>query len=135
MRFGGGPGPPTVRSVLLLSESALINWVLPAAVTELLGMTRHRLRLDLTNETAVRLLVNVGAAGLGGSKLRLQYSTDQAGWSALGPEIDAGSSGLQESGWVALPAGARSDVYVRAVGLDGNGIALLGLGLVAVQSR
>jgi hypothetical protein len=72
--------------------------------------------------------VNVFAAGAAGpppAKLRAQYSTDQSSWNYLdgssGPSVNEDTTGLQVSSWVNLAAGAKADVFLRIVGLDGDG--------------
>lgn len=123
---------------VVLAEGA--TWTnMPAAVTEFAGLARHRTKLDLTQTREVRLLVNVATAGAAGAVLRAQYSTDQVAWAALdgasGPEVAIDATGLGVSGWVALEAGAKADVFVRIVGADGDGAADPVFGPVAVQVR
>jgi hypothetical protein len=106
----------------------------------LLGSTRFRLRYDLSNATAARLIVNVVAAGAPTpAKLRLQYSTDLLTWNYMdhvsGPSVDIDTTGLKVSGWTTLAPEARADVYLRVVGLDGNGSTDPSLGLLQTQIR
>jgi hypothetical protein len=138
----GLPGPTLPEGLTVLSTSLLPpSWSnQPAAVTELLGSTRFRLKYDLSNATAARLIVNVVAAGAATpAKLRLQYSTDLLTWNYMddvsGPSVDIDTTGLKVSGWTTLAPEARADVYLRVVGLDGNGSADPSLGLLQTQIR
>lgn len=136
----GPPGPALPESITVLSTSILAaTWSnQPSAVTELLGSTRFRLGYDLSNAASARLVVNVVGAGASTpAKIRVQYSTDLFTWryldGALGPSVDINAAGLQVSGWTTLEIAARGDVYLRIVGLDGNGSADPSLGLLQVQ--
>jgi Collagen triple helix repeat (20 copies) len=138
----GLPGPALPEGLTVLSTSILAaTWSnQPAAVTELLGSTRFRLRYDLSNATAARLVVNVvGAGAPTPAKLRLQYSTDLITWKYMDdvsdPSVNIDTTGLKVSGWTNLAPEARADVYLRVVGLDGNGSADPSLGLLQAQVR
>jgi hypothetical protein len=130
--------PP--QTLPLLAPSAAVAWAAqPAALTELLGLAIHRGQADLAGCTEARLVVNVSAAGVAGAKLRAQYSLDLAAWAYLdgvsGPSVDIGSAGLQASAWTAIEAAAAADVFLRLVGIDGNGIASPSLGAAFLQVR
>ena len=98
---------------------------MPSGVNEVFEDTIFRKKSELTNATQARLLVGVDKAGFGGSALRAQYSTDQSSWFHLdgstGPEVAIDSTGLQVSSWITLTAGAQADVFLRVVGVGGNG--------------
>jgi len=111
---------------------------MPAAQTEFFGATSMRTKYDLTNATQARLLVNVGpVAGVAGSTLRVQFSTDQTTWNDLvtgGASVAINSAGtLQVSAFGNIVAGAKADVFLRIVGENGNGTADPRFGTVELQ--
>jgi hypothetical protein len=139
-----GPGPATPENVTLLSE----NWAgfgspswtnQPAALTELFGTTIGRLKANLTASAQVRLLANVAQAGAATAALRVQYSTDQASWNSLdgstGPAVNINTTGLKVSSWVDLVAGANADVFLRVVGINGDGTADPDFGNMVLQVK
>ena len=99
----------------------------PAALTELFGTTVGRLKADLTAAAQVRLIVSVATGGAAGAAIRAQYSTDQSSWNYLdggtGPSVTVNTSGLKVSGWVNVTGAAKADVFIRVVGISGNGNA------------
>lgn len=119
-------GPLNVLFTFLADATSLTWTNMPNAETELTGSNR-RIRIDLTNANSVRLSVNVVTAGANNAVLRVQYSTDQATWNyldgATGPSAGVGTTGLQVGSFVNLVAGAKADVYLRVVGVNGNGNA------------
>jgi len=129
------------QAVPILMPAASAAWTaMPAALTELLGLTILRARADLTGASEARLVANVGTAGAATpAKLRVQYSTDLAAWTyldgAAGPGVDIDSTGLRVSAWTAIEAAAAADVYLRVVGIDGDGAASPAFGSVYVQVR
>jgi hypothetical protein len=141
----GATGPSNPQDMAFIAPGALdgLTWTnQPAALTELNGTTARRTQFDLSNVSQVRLTENVltaGAAGPPAAKLRAQYSTDQSSWSYLdgasGPSLNIDSVGLQVSPWVTVTAGAKADVYLRIVGLDGNGTADPVLGRLDLQLK
>jgi hypothetical protein len=118
---------------------------MPAGLTEFLVGTSgvvnaaNRVLYDLTDATQVRLQVNVEAAGSTNAELRLQYSTDQVSWnyisgvSGLGQNIS--STGLKVSSWSTIAAGAKGDVYLRLVGINGDASADPDFGAIQLQVR
>jgi hypothetical protein len=139
-----GPGPATPANVPLLSE----NWGTfgnaswsnqPAPLTELFGTTAGRVRTDLTASTQVRLVSNVAQAGTATAAIRVQYSTDQAAWNYLdggtGPAVNINPTGVKVSSWVDLTAPAKADVFLRVVGINGDGTADPGFGNIILQVK
>lgn len=124
----GGTGGGAGNFVLpFLADGDTHEWTnMPAALTEFLGVTSHRTKADLTEVEEVRLVVNVQTAGVAGAKLRVQYSTDESTWNYLdggtGPSVAIDATGVEVSSYVALAAGAKADVFLRLVGIDGNGV-------------
>ena len=139
----GSPGSPgatgpagasaaTPETLPLLSE----NWGgfgspawtnQPAGPTELFGTTVGRLKADLTSASQVRLIVNVATGGAAGAAIRAQYSTDQSTWNyldgATGPSVGVGTTGLKVSAWASVTGAAKADVFIRVVGVSGDGTA------------
>lgn len=96
----------------------------PAALTEFLGLTVHRSKIDLTDVDKIRLTSRVNVAGVSGSVIFAQYSTDESNWSTLTTnQISLTTTGTKETAWEAIPAGARGNVFVRIVGQNGNATA------------
>ena len=139
-----GSAGATPAALTMLSE----NWASfgnppwtnqPAALTELFGLTTGRTRADLTVSSQVRIEVNVAQAGTASAAIRMQYSTDQASWNYLdggtGPSVTVNTTGLKVSPWVNLAAGAKADVYLRVVGINGDGVADPSFGDITLQVR
>ena len=127
-------------SLTFLADGDPIGWkAQPSALTEFLGAMRHRLKFDLSKFSQARLMVNVTTAGATHAKSRVQYSTTGLVWYYLdglaSPSVGINSIGLKVSTWVDLCDGAKADVYLRLVGIDGDGIANPAFGLIAVQVR
>jgi hypothetical protein len=142
-----GPGPATPQNVVLLSENygTLVAtpgapWSnQPAGLTELFGTTVGRVKADLTDAAQVRLHSNVGQAGAGAAALRVQYSSDQSVWTYLdggtGPSVSISTTGLKVSTWVTVVAGAKADVFLRVVGINGDSSADPSFGNVVLQVK
>ena len=118
-------------------SGALNTWAaMPAALTELGGLTHSRMKLDLGSAWQCRLVTRVAIAGLSGATIRAQYSTDESAWSTLTTNtVSLTNSGTIASAWEDIPAAAKGDVFVRVVGQDGNGIAAVTIGNVILQVR
>jgi hypothetical protein len=139
-----GAGAATPETLPLLSE----NWGSfgnpawtnqPAGLTELFGTTVGRLKADLTATAQVRLIANVATAGAAGAAIRAQHSTDQSSWNyldgATGPSVGVGTTGLKVSAWVNVTGAAKADVFIRVVGISGDGTADPAFGNVLLQVR
>jgi len=127
-------------SFIFLADGDPVEWkAQPVALTEFLGVMRHRLKFDLSKFSQGRLLVNVTAAGYTKAKIRVQYSTTILLWYYLdvtsGPSVDINTTGLKVSSWIDLCDGAKADVYLRLVGIDSDAVATPAFGLIAVQVR
>lgn len=134
-------GVPTYMVVPVIAPQSAVTWSSqPAAVTELFGAPRSRLRLDLTGRRQARLTVRTVGAGAAAAQLRAQYSTDESVWAYLdgsaGPSAPLGAANTTAAGaWVDLAAAAKADVVLRVVGIDGDGAANPSFGLVTLQVR
>jgi hypothetical protein len=103
---------------------------MPAAATELLGVVYYRKVVDLTDCTEFRITADLFVAGVAGSDLHLEYTTDitgATGWTDAGTqatqEIDIGSTGYRTGTWTSLDASARASVLLRFIGTSGNATA------------
>jgi hypothetical protein len=135
-----GPNRPQYITVIGGTNIPRVWTNQPSAVTELFGLDYLRTKGDLTNDSQVRLLVNVITAGAGATtELRGQYSTDQSAWNYLdggtGPGVAINTAGLKVSAWVNLAAGAKSDVFLRLVGINGDAVADPSFGTAELQVK
>lgn len=129
--------------VTLYTNPAGTTWAsMPAALTELGGNPRHRIKVNLAGLTQCRMTASVGTAGNTGSELRLQYATDgdtQSSWAYLSstansPGVSIATTGARSSGWLNITNGARdNDVWIRVVGINGNGTISPIIGAVTLQ--
>lgn len=117
------------------------GWAMPLALTEWNGSTAGRIKADLTNATQARLILRMGATpGISGAELRAQYSTDESSWSyldgAAGPACAVNVASVTVvSGWVNLVAGAKADVFLRIIGINGDGGTAPTFGNFSLQVR
>jgi hypothetical protein len=110
---------------------------MPSAQTEFNAATRNRTLYDLTNVNQIRLVIRVIVVGATGSKLRLQYSTNESSWSDISTSGDVAVDAVATSAgsWVTIPDAAKSEVYLRITGLSGDGAASPQFGTGTVQLR
>jgi hypothetical protein len=140
-----GPSAATPETLPILSDNfasfgSPIWTNQPAAQTELFGtIGPSRVKADLTAAAEVRLLCNVVQGGAAAAAIRVQYSSDQSSWSYLdgtaGPSVSVSTTGLKVSSWVSPAAGAKSDVFIRAVGINGDGTADPSFSSILLQVR
>ncbi len=109
----------------------------PAALTEFLGKTDLRSKIDLSGATKARLVAHVITAGAATAALRVQYSTNEIDWYYLdgdsGPSVAINATGTRASSWVDLTAAAKADVFIRLVGINGDAVAKPTFALIALQ--
>lgn len=128
--------PQITSSIGTLTVGQWAN--MPAALTELFGSTGYRTKFDLSGFAQIRLLAHVATAGRTGSKLSVQYSTDQTTWQYIdgsGAISSALIVGLQVSAWASIVAAAQADVFLRVVGIGGDGAINPVLGNITIQAR
>lgn len=113
-----------------------------AALTEMVaGSPRGRMKYDFTRAQQVRLTLMVTTVGSASAEVRAQYSTDSGGsWNYLdggtGPSVGiASTTGVKDSGWVDLAAGAKGDVWLRLISINGDGAADPSFGLGHIHVR
>ncbi|HKX72477.1 MAG TPA: hypothetical protein VJM32_00505 [Candidatus Saccharimonadales bacterium] len=127
-------------------NGASAQWTnMPAALTEIFTPTdvpvaSSRMQYDLTDAQQIRFQVSISTAGSASAEVRIQYSTDQATWNYLdsgntGLGHNVSTTGLKVSSWSNIAAGAKGDVYLRVVGLNGDAVADPRFGIIQVQAR
>lgn len=115
---------------------ANLAWTnMPAAVTELYGNAYRRVRIDLANADAIRLVFGVSTPGSTNALLFAQYSTDGNTWANLTSSVSISSNGMKTSAWEGIPSGARGDVWVRVAGQGGDGAADPVISQVSIQVK
>lgn len=113
------------------TSAATQAWTnMPAALTEFAGLTRYRVPFDLTFATQARIATLLTVVGISTAELRVQYSKDSGTtWNYLdgasGPLVTLGttSNTPRVGPWVNLVADAKADVWLRVVGINGDGVA------------
>jgi hypothetical protein len=138
--LGDDTSPRTlIGAIPLVTPGATaITWSsMPSAQTEFNAATRNRTLYDLTNVNQIRLVIRVIVVGATGSKLRLQYSTNESSWSDISTSGDVAVDAVATSAgsWVTIPDAAKSEVYLRITGLSGDGAASPQFGTGTVQLR
>jgi hypothetical protein len=119
-----------------------IVWTdMPAAQTEFfLARTNMRHQIDLTGASQARITTQLNVAGASGAELRLQYSTDNGStWNNAAASgnisVSVDAAGQRVGAWASLAAGAKADVLIRLVGINGNGAADPEFGLTTAQFK
>ncbi len=113
--------------VALITATAAWN-NMPAALTEIFGATAQRVKIDLTHYKKFRLVTNQAVAGVLGALLRVEYSIAEVTWinledTTLVGDLSISSTGTQIGGIANIISGARNDVFIRIVGVGGDGAA------------
>jgi hypothetical protein len=113
-----------------------------AALTEFASSPNSsRTAADLTNASEMRIVVGVTSTpGSASAQMRVQYSTDETTWNyvdgASGPAASIATASVTSRGsWVTIDAGAKADVYLRIISINGDGAADPNLRSVQVQVR
>lgn len=116
---------------------------MPSGAAEIAAGTtgRYRSKFDFTNFTSIRCVASVSVVGATNAGFYLEYSTDQSAWTTLG----AGSGGdiarigdaigASVSDWITIPAGMKADVWIRGMGVAGDGAADPVVGRVGFQVK
>ena len=148
----GNPGPQgpagatSLLAVPMCAATAAANAFtnMPAAETFLFSSHRHVVRVDLTNFTQVRLVVNKQAtAGAAASKLYAKYRTafdvTVANYSAIGVSAVEVAVNVQNTvlstAWTDLVAGAKADVFVCVAGSGGDGVLDPAFGSILLEFK
>lgn len=122
MQWGG--------SILAGTSPGIIWDLMPAGKTTWLHQTTTTLTGDATQiadcsrSKEVRFFTSVQVAGAAANTLlALEYSIDGSAWSIFSSITIANSTGFKDSGWWPIPQPARTVIYLRLVGENGDGIA------------
>ncbi len=96
----------------------------PAALTEFLGQTTKRTKVDLSNFSQVRIVALIKTAGAPTAIISVQYSKDLVSWNFLdgssGPSLSLNTAGVRNSPLFEIDQNAREDVFIRIVGQNGD---------------
>ncbi len=140
---------PILNVPVVSQGNAFVTWTtMPAAATIFLGSSRWNqvTKMDLTNYSQARISFIVGTAGASGSKLVARYATSvgtpplvgdfaaELGTSEISGVLTVGST-LVTSSWINLAAGAKADVYLCTIGLDGDAATSPTIGNLQMQFR
>jgi hypothetical protein len=142
----GGGGGVSQMIVPLVSDGAGITWTnMPSAVTFFGGSHRFATKINLTDYTQVRLIVNKqGTAGAAASIVRLRYRTafdaTVSNWLQIGESASVQvavnvTNTVLDSGWINLATGAKADVFVVLDGSGGDGVLDPVFGSLVAQFR
>ncbi len=134
----GEPGvAPAPYTLSLIAPTAFIAWTnMPATLTEFLGLAIQRTKADLSMASESRVTVRNGVAPYANAKIKVQYSTDESAWIDLcSVTMPATANKTNIGNWIAIPSGAKADVFIRLVGIDGNGTADPTFGLITLQVK
>jgi hypothetical protein len=131
--------PPFVVPLVSQANSPL-SWAVPSALTELGGNSRARTIVNLTYCSQARIVVNITDAASASAKLRLQYSTNSgSSWNYLddtsGPSVGINAASVAASAWVNLATNAKAEVWIRVVGIDGDGSDSATIAQVSMQVK
>jgi hypothetical protein len=132
-------GAAAIAVSIAINTAALTITDIPAALTELAASTNRRAKVDLTNAIVARITARVTTAGSASAEIRAQYSLDESTWDYLdgssGPAVNIATLGTKASGFVALAAAAKADVFVRVVTINGDGAADPQIGSIYIQVK
>lgn len=128
-----------VETIPVITPGATaITWTsMPSAQTEFNGATRNRVKVDLTGSNQIRLVVRITVVGATGSKLRLQYSTNESSWTDISTSGDVACDSVATTAgsWVSVPDAAKTDIWLRITGLSGDGATSPQFGMGTIQVR
>lgn len=86
-----------------------------------------RFQFDFSSYSQYRMTVAMVRAGPSGSKIGVQYSTDQNTWNYLdstsGSLVSTTSTGIRTTNWLNLDVTSRSDVFIRWIVVDGDNLS------------
>jgi Collagen triple helix repeat (20 copies) len=116
----GAPGPQGPRGTSAAppdySFSGWGSFTANAGWSEI-GNALYRNQVDMSNATAVRLVLTLGTYALpSGSFAEAEYTSDGMNWLALSGRVPVTVPfGIYSSGWQGLPTGSNGDFVVRIV--------------------
>lgn len=138
-----GRAPSGSFTEFALVATALTFTNMPSGAQEIAAGTtgRYRTKVDLTNFTSIRCCASVSVVGATNAGFYLEYSTDQSSWTTIGSGSGGDIArigdaiGASVSDWISLPSGAKADVWLRAIGVAGDGAADPVVGRVTAQVK
>lgn len=126
------------------SSTSLTNMAAAAAIFPLDSKRAIR-KFDLTNYTQARLIVNVATGATIIGKLVAKYKTSLIYATVVATDFsDLGTSeiscsvvtaGVIDSGWINLAAGAKADVFIVPITIDGTGALTPAVGAVDIEFK
>lgn len=123
-------------AVTLFMAGDLTLWSnMPAALTEFRSILNTRTKLVLTSATQSRVTVRKGGASASTAKIKVQYSADESTWYDLCLVLLITGSNTCVGSWTDVPVGAKADVFIRLVGIDGDDTADPTFGLITLQIK
>jgi len=101
--------------------------------------TSDRFQFDLSTYSQYRVTSQVIRAGPSGSKVGVQYSTDQSNWHYLdttsGSLLSVTSTGIRTTNWFNLDVSSRSDVFIRWVACNGDDLSDMSFRYISLGVR
>lgn len=126
--YNSSTNPQPESELVFCLNQTITN--MAAGDAELADTTSYRLKTDLRSRSQFRFIASVGVAGATGADLRIQYSTNGGSSfadeldGAAGPELDIGTTGIKDTGWVNIVSAARiNNCVLRVVAKEGDGAA------------
>lgn len=124
------------------SQTASFTWsAMPALETDFDGTVANRRMFDLSGTSQARIYTRTVAASASGAKLKLQYNLDTScvtcttGWVDIAT-VTLGTTGAAYAGaWTPIPTAAKTTVYLRIAGVDGDGSASPAFTYIGVQIK
>lgn len=142
---GAGGGGASMLVVPVVADAAGLTLTNMAAALGFLGGShRFAIKVDLTNFTQVRLVVNKqGTAGAAAAKIILRYRTafdaTPANWLDIGSSEVGCAINVQNtvvvSSWINLATLAKADVFVTLLMSGGDGVLDPVIGSVVAQFK
>jgi len=134
----GPQGPPGTSAVPFDYSFSCGTGFKAGVGTNEVGASFNRDQIDMSNATAVRLVITIATSVLpSGSYAQAEYTPEGTNWYALSGEVPVTTSnGIYSSDWQGLPTGANGDYVVRIVVFNtGTSTAQVGLRYLHLQFK
>lgn len=147
----GSSGASRRSTVITLNTVNPSAAAIPAAVTEGISgtaITARRTRVEFSPFSEWRMTGKVATASSASAKSAIQWGPDDSTWkyidgvaSGSAPSSDAyvpmNAANIlpTATAWIAIPAAAKGDMYLRCVTLDGDGGTTGAMGEITLQVR
>lgn len=136
------PAPIVILGISFPTSNGVSLTNQPSTLREFpTGNNSERTKADLTNATQIRIVARINTAGATAAELRPQYSTNSGStwnyFNAAGstPGVSLVAAGLASSAWATMDSGAKADVWVRVIEINGDGASDPIIGHVQVQVK